>query len=350
MPLERKRILFKKDFQSKFLEYCKNQSGLLWKDLYAKIGVSGNTVMDYRKEKLRMPLPLFRGLCRICGESEKKMLSKFCGKKVEWKVEKPVLESAQKNFGKKRVDLEKGRITFKNNKYEIAASESFYSLNDKKQKIELPNRTTPMLAEEVGIHLGDGFLSRNKYEFRVKGDKKNERAYYKGVIKNLYKELFNIDLRLKEYKTSFGFEFCSKAIWNFKTKSLGLQAGKKDNIKIPEKLKINDSNVLAALIRGLFDTDGNIYFRSQGKRKNYYPRISLSSKSQELIKDMKEILEMLGLKPKTYNKRKYPEIVLNGYGNFWKFQEVIGFHNPKHLKKIETWGKKYKELGMAAMV
>ena len=40
--------------------------------------------------------------------------------------------------------------------------ETLFSSKDKLRKLKIPNKMTPKLAEEIGIHLGDG--SMNIYE------------------------------------------------------------------------------------------------------------------------------------------------------------------------------------------
>ncbi len=168
------------------------------------------------------------------------------------------------------------------------------SSTDKKKGLVFPEYLPLELAEEIGIHYGDGFLSNKKSDFRVKGHKIDERDYYLNFIKPLYRSLFNIELNLKEYETTYGFELYSKALCEFKTKVVKIQPGRKDNIILPELIKNNCIQIKMAFIRGLFDTDGNVDFSSRYGRKNYYPIISVWQKSEKLVLEVVEILRELG--------------------------------------------------------
>lgn len=126
----------------------------------------------------------------------------------------------------------------------------------------------------------------------------------------------------------------------FKTNILEIKPGKKDSICIPKIFKVNDIGILCALVRGYFDADGSLYFKSQNKNEQYYPRISAASISKELIEDFIQILGMLGFNVKTYKDKDCYSIVLNGYSNFERYNKLIGWSNPKHLKKIKRWSER----------
>ncbi len=45
--------------------------------------------------------------------------------------------------------------------------------------------------------------------------------------------------------------------------------------------------------------------------------------------------------------------MLYGYANFRKYNEIVGWHSPKHLKRIKKWAERNESLAekyMAAMV
>ena len=157
--------------------------------------------------------------------------------------------------------------------------------------------------------------------------------------------LYNINVKIKEYEESYGFELYSQGVWNFKTKALGIEAGKKDNMTFPSILKVNDKEILCSFIRGLFDTDGSICFKSQNKIKKYYPVISIALISKNIIFGAAEMLTMLGFEPYRYqDKLGYWVIVLNGYERLERYYEMIGWSNPKHLRKLKEWKIKYPML------
>jgi len=222
------------------------------------------------------------------------------------------------------------------------------SVFDFKKGIILPKNITLELALETGYSLGDGFISNKKYEYRLKGNKKDEQEFYESAVKPLYKKLFNLNIKLKNYETTVGFEEYSKAIWEFKVRVLGIKPGRKTDVCVPQILKKQGKEVLAALMQGLLDTDGNIYFKSQGKRKSYYPIVSIVTISKELANDIYEIFVKLGFKPYFWESKKLTSRVPNkrflvrisGYKNFQLYKEIIGTRQPKNICKIKSWEEK----------
>ena|GEM_PF-668000 len=344
--MQKERIEFPKGNQKKLIDFVWKQSGVYWRDLPQLIDINYNTLRTYYYEKSRLSkfdLNKIEKSIKITN-----LAKKFDGKKIAWKPENAF---ANKNsLGENRTKEIPIKITFKKEPEKLQTNKKMFSAFDLKKKIKLPEKIDSLLAEETGIHLGDGFLSDKKYDFRVKGDKKEEKEYYKKVIKKIYKKLYNIDLPLKNYETTFGFELYSKAVWEFKTKVLELTAGRKDCIEIPKKFKVNDVQILCGLVRGFFDTDGCIYFRSQNKNKHYYPVINVTGKSEKLLLGFNEILKMLGFQAKIHKNREYYSIIMNGYANFKKYNELIGWHSPKHLNKIKKWSEKYPEIAKKYMV
>jgi len=74
-----------------------------------------------------------------------------------------------------------------------------FSWKDLQRGITLPEKMSPELAEETGIHLGDGSLSKclDKggylyYKYSVTGDMKDESIYHDQFIVPLIKKLYNI--------------------------------------------------------------------------------------------------------------------------------------------------------------
>lgn len=203
-----------------------------------------------------------------------------------------------------------------------------YSANDLKKKIIFPKKITPELAEEIGAHLGDGCLSKNRNYFSIKTNKKEE-GYMKYLFK-LYKKLYNLDLKMMRLSSVVGFEIYSKALCEFKNKVLGMPYGEKiHRIEIPKAiLESKNKEVYFALMKGLFDTDGCISIIKKNNKE--YPVISLSIKSEKLISQVAEMLRKLGYIPfsKRYN------IALNGVVMFKKWAKEIGSNNPKNTNKL----------------
>lgn len=342
-----KRVVFLKNYQRKFIEFIKRKTKLNWRELGYKLEVKTSTLrISYRYKYCNLPFKLFKKACKLLNLLENFILNKYKAKIIEFK---PII--GRKCIGESRTKLPKLTETNFNQKEIILdLSKINYSNEDKRRNIILPNRLTPLLAEEMGMHYGDGFLSKRRNEYRLKGNK-DEKEYYDKHIANLYKTLFGLNLNIKEYETTYGFEISSKALWEFKNKVLNIPAGRKNNIDFPKIINFNNKEILASFLRGIFDTDGSVSFKSGYGLKSYYPRILLSLKSKKLIDGIHKALEVLGLKPKTYfNKSGYWGINLNGYQRLAKYEGLIGWSNPKHLKKVKAWKQTYPKLGVAVLI
>lgn len=336
-----KRVIFPKWKQKEFLLFSKKELKLTWPEFAKKLNVNRKTLeKPYRYEMCSLPYITFIKIIKL-----RKLLRKDILKRYEAKVIDFIPVMGRSSFGERRVKLPVLKIIYKNPIPKFNTSQIEISKYDEYKNLKFPDKLTPDLAEEIGIHVGDGFLSKRKNEYRLKGNKHDEKDYYNSFIKNLYKKLFNLDLNIREYETTYGFELCSLGFWEFKNKILKLPAGRKDNMKLPEIVKVNDRNVLCAFIRGVFDTDGYITFKSRYGFKKYYPDIGIAMLSRDLINGIAEILHMLGLKPYKYqDKLGYWHITLNGYDRLEKYYKLVGWHNPKHLRKVKEWKRLYPQL------
>jgi len=108
-----------------------------------------------------------------------------------------------------------------------------------KKKIIVPNKMNSLLAEEIGLHLGDGSMNyyNGKGFYQLRGHINDDKPHYLSRIKEIYKILFNIDVSLREMPSSgvFGFQIWSDDLVKFKSEVLGLPLGKKINFGIPKK-------------------------------------------------------------------------------------------------------------------
>ncbi|MDP2907807.1 MAG: LAGLIDADG family homing endonuclease [Nanoarchaeota archaeon] len=213
----------------------------------------------------------------------------------------------------------------------------------------LPEKITPDLAEETGLHIGDG--SMNFYEKRygqkglysLRGHIIDDREHYEERIKELYQNIYNLRIPIREMPVTgvFGFQVWSDSLVNFKNKILDLPLGKKLNVKIPSQF-LKKEELSTAVIRGIYDTDGNLYLEK--KNRKLYPRIEITSVSKELSMQIHKLLRKLNLratiytepkKQKNWNNRHH--ISVRGEEMLEKFFKIIEPKNPKHLKKREYY-------------
>jgi len=335
-----KRVEFPKNYQRKFIKNNKLSSNLTWKALAQKLNLPYRTfVKTYRYEVCKIPYKVFQELCKLNSKNIREELKKY---NASIKYQKTII--GRKVLGENRTKLRNIKIKYPKRSLNLDTSLITLNSYDKKKNLKFPKKLTPFLAEEIGIHLGDGFLSNKKNNFRLKGNKKDEKEYYDTYIKNLYKKLYNLDINLKEYETTYGFEIASQALWHFKTNILEIKSGRKDNISIPKIIKTKDIKILTSFIRGIFDTDGSVSFISAYGFKKYYPHIGITLKSKNLIDEIYEILVMLGFEPKKYKEGDYWKIHLRGYKRLERYSKLIGWNNPKHLNKVKQWKNTYPKL------
>lgn len=232
-----------------------------------------------------------------------------------------------------------------------------FSYNDIKRELKIPKYLTKDLAEEIGIHLGDGSLGiyRNKfaiknylkYAYHIAGSYDDEQ-YFKKFLIPLMEKLYNIRSHFYKSKNekSITLSYQSKGLLYFKG-SLGMPLGKKLNIAIPKI--ISDSDLKLHFIRGLFDTDGCLTFLKRHRKIHYYPRIDICSNSSRLIKQVSRILEKNEfVLTTTYDEIrnagngtlcKTSRLFLNGQENLFRWMKKIGTSNPKNRNKFNIWQK-----------
>src|SRR3989344_2934710 len=215
------------------------------------------------------------------------------------------------------------------------------------QELILPSNYSVDLAEETGIHIGDGcmniYSSNNGGVYTYSGhaiDDFDFSVYVKHLIKKLY-NLYPSYERVK--KNTILLAYTRNELIRFKCK-LGLPLGPKKDVKIPKWIILRRDYKIAC-VRGIFATDGCLIFQKKHKNINYYPKLSISSKSEILINQINTIFNELGIKSSvSYDGRittRHPNkiwlVYLYGVKNLKKFVEIIGFCNPKQSRKYEEW-------------
>ena len=212
--------------------------------------------------------------------------------------------------------------------------------------IFLPQEMTTDLAEEIGLHLGDGSMNfySNKGLFQLRGHINDDKKHYLSRIRPLYKKLYNLDVNLREMPSSgvVGFQVWSDAMVSFKKKVLNLPLGPKNEIGIPSL--INNNELFFSFMKGLFDTDGSLHI--ENKRGKPYPRIDIKTTSRRLCLQIHRLLNEKGIRA-TYYKYKRKEknwkdlysIIVRGFVPIRKWFEHIGSNNPKHIEKFKTLEK-----------
>jgi len=215
------------------------------------------------------------------------------------------------------------------------------------------------MAELMGIHIGDGCISVNaRYsEYYLGGDITEEVEYHDKWVSKLFnkKVMFPLYGKKVTYKFHpkvgiYGFHIFDKKIVNFFNK-LGIKSGPKTNVEIP-KIIFSDKNLTKRFLRGLLDTDGNIYFDKNRTSKNPInncPVIQLGTVSEILCNQIFDVMFNLGFHPRKKkphqgkrDKNFVHTILLYRRGDIRKYINEIGFKNPKHYTKWLV----FKKLGL----
>ena len=218
-----------------------------------------------------------------------------------------------------------------------------------KYKLKLPTEYSEELAEETGIHIGDGFMNiypkYNNNTFSYSADAVNDVKYSK-FVKELIKKLYNISPSHTHIrKNTIEMKYHRKPLILFK-KKLGLPLGPKTDIQIPAWI-LADTCFIIACVRGLFDTDGYLRFRKPCKGKYHsYPELRLTSKSKKLVEQIRNILNEFQLNLSMYAETisdRRPNInwtlSLNGVKHVERYMCIFGLRNEKHLLKYKIWKK-----------
>lgn len=195
------------------------------------------------------------------------------------------------------------------------------------------------LAEFVGIMLGDGniFVNKDVAQIRIAGDPQSEMDFMLNFIKPLIADLFKIVPRVVFHKTKNEMFIAieNRNLVEFLL-SIGLAQGNKikNQVSIPSWIR-KDKTLLKACLRGLIDTDGSVFRMSKKDFDN--PRISFKSNNRRLLEDVRNSLIELGFHP---SKIIINQVYISRLSDVKKFDETIGFNNPKHkikLNQIAPW-------------
>jgi len=223
-------------------------------------------------------------------------------------------------------------LFFKSEKFPKGVNPSWADI---KRKIKIPKKMSEDLAEETGIHIGDGNIhiltEKNgfkSYQYSISGNLRDEEIYHKEHIKNLIKKIYNLEPSIleRQNKNNIDSRCKSKAIVQFKHKILGLPVGKKRDIKIP-KVILENNKFAKRCVVGIIDTDFSIT-----------SSLSITGKLHSLfvIKQLSKIFDE--------NNIPYTLKVYQDYGRFYireegaiKIIKEWKLRNPKHLSKFDLF-------------
>lgn len=186
-------------------------------------------------------------------------------------------------------------------------------------------------AEFVGIFLGDGnfYVDKNKHQYQLRVCLDSKEKQFIQYTRKLIEKIFEKKTGIYICNKSEAIIYCYGKEVGKKLIKLGIKSGKK-NYGIPNWIK-KKKQYMRSCIRGLVDTDGSVYRKSDSKK---IPQIFFSSQIPPLINDFRYCMIKLGLKiSKICKNRTTPACGLYSKNEVRKYYRTIGFKNIKHKER-----------------
>lgn len=187
-------------------------------------------------------------------------------------------------------------------------------------------------AEFVGAVIGDGNIYDKKpYYVELCGDPKLDLDYMEKMSK-LLNNKFSFKNNLKVRGGGLRLRINNKALVEL-LKDIGIPTGadKFSKVSIP-KIFLSDCELTSSCVRGVFDTDGCVFYDMRKIYKQPYIRICLHMKNRKLLKQIRNILNSKGINAKL-NSQGY-NLSINGEQEVNKFLRNIGFSNKRHKDRM----------------
>lgn len=196
--------------------------------------------------------------------------------------------------------------------------------------------------ELIGFIIGDGNIRSHKtpYIVEITGHSKKDFLYYKNFLSNVIKNEIGYIAKIK-IRANVIKIFVYNKNFAILLNELGIPSGKRKckEVRIPDKIIKSSKENLKSCIRGIFDSDGCVYFDKRKIYKSPYIRIELHMANRPLVNQISILLKMLGVK-NVVSKNKI-SICINGKEKVKKYLKIIGFRNMRHKKRISLF---YPEL------
>jgi len=314
--------------QIKYISDIKIKSGLKNKDLALKWGVNSRTLFDWSRGKYKIPYDLATAL-----SSEYKVELPKNAKKVTWQeiTSKAGIKGGAMNWIKNGMiggDTENRKIKWEKWWADEGRFKSVKILTAK--DVSIPKKGE-LLAEFVGIMLGDGGISSYQATITLN---KNELTYAKFIIK-LIKSLFKSNAKIYPRKDCNAMDLVvhRKKIVNFLLEIGLVKGGKIEHGADIPKWIMDDIKLQKACIRGLIDTDGSVFvhrYISSGKIYKY-KKIEFSSSSKPLLISTYNILSNLGFRVRMC--KSGVAIRIESQKDVALYLKIIGTNNDRYSGK-----------------
>ena len=202
------------------------------------------------------------------------------------------------------------------------------------------------LYEFIGVIIGDGYMryrpDQRVYQIEIAGNVDEDYVYFLKIaafIQKLTGKKPTIREKIETNGRSLRLEISNKEFIK-KLIEMGLPTGKKTfTISIP--LNLTGWEYSKHILRGIFETDGCIYF-SKSKKGKYptYPRIEIKTSSNRLLSQIISLLKERGFRTYCKKSNKTHSITISGEEMLQKWIKEIGFSNERNISKYNFWKKK----------
>ncbi len=191
------------------------------------------------------------------------------------------------------------------------------------------------LSELIGCIIGDGNIYDRSISYvEIAGDANKDKHYFKNNLSEIVKSEIKCDPKVFFHSGALRLRINNKKFVQFLT-NLGIPTGdgKSKSVLIPQSIADGSNEIKKHCIRGIFDTDGSVYYDKRSVYNKPYIRIELHMFNAGLLKQVKEILHSFGLSAVYSSKRD--ALYFNGYENVRKYINEVGFSNHRHIERIK---------------
>jgi len=346
------RAIIEKGEQARFLRAVKEKLGLTWREVAELCRVSEPTIRDWVGERYNMSYEALLGLHRLSGVSLPSHIEVISEEERLHRAGKKTCELLGGNFGtpegrrkggERHNELYGCTLTSearakgtqeqwrRRREHPERYRPAFGGKHDSTRKEILTPQFSPLLAEMVGILLGDGSIKDTLVEVGL--NKANE-VEYAEFIAWLFKELFGLEASIlpQSGRNVRTVQVCSVALVEY-LEGVGLHRGNKveQQVGIPDWV-FSSGDYTVACIRGLMDTDGGSWLRTERRLSppGHYVTVCFGNHSRPLILGMWKMLKELGYRPRKYQKA----VDLNRQEEIRRYYREIGTSNEYHRRRF----------------
>jgi intein/homing endonuclease len=294
-----------------------------WTNIKNRFGLKKTHLDRIRAGKITIPESLFQQLLTSFDDNQQKAILKSTYiKERNWGQRKGGLLTYSRHPGV----FQKGRI--------IGSRRTKY-------QFEINITLNAAISELIGAFIGDGFTNHygGMYVVQFTGHAELDEHYYnKRLAPIIHQMCPSANPIIRSYENTIRLTIYSKELHELLVKRFGFPKGRKTEVvRIPDEILESEQSNIRHCIRGIFDTDGSVFFDRRIVYKRPYPRICLHVVSQPLIQQVHHLLIEDGIQSRmTWDGTR---LHINGQTNCRRFCNLIGFSNKRHLSKLTSFVK-----------